>query len=195
MFIKLSRGRTDHLEPVDEFENSLYAKKFRVLFEGLDTKPVARFAKMPSFLLGYAFSVEQKESAYFIRSNGFRHYTFEAVCEAGARAITISREIDEDLFYSIGQLFPLLMEQTRHPDNLTLGLDGTTYFFSAFVNDEIKTGHVWEPAYDSPMGRLADVCAKIFFISRSDLPMDGIKTEIDELISELRNIGNLPSGE
>jgi hypothetical protein len=50
-----------------------------------------------------------------------------------------------------------MLLETRYSDDLSIGLDGTTYHFSAPYGHKILAGKVWSPASDSKTGKLVAI--------------------------------------
>src|SRR5665647_1727700 len=68
-------AQNDHLEPIrninsfDQYTKQYIENDFALLYSGMNARPYARYASVPSFSKEYAFSVEKMTDGYFIISN------------------------------------------------------------------------------------------------------------------------------
>jgi hypothetical protein len=81
------------------------------------------------------------------------------------------------------------LRQTRYPDNETLGLDGTNYYFFAW-DTGLLSGTVWSPRDNTRLRRLVEVGNKIISLAQATEKeieiTDKLRDEIETLTAEFK---------
>src|SRR5690606_18278027 len=132
----LSFGQKQHLEPVRDFKKydgvlkEYYDNVFPLLYKGYSEKPKAIYTSMPSFSNEYSFSVERIEGKNYVVSNRLSENYWYAKNKKKVRLTSNKTELTNDLYLKIVDLFELLEEQTKEPEDNLMGLDGVTYYFT-----------------------------------------------------------------
>jgi len=187
-------GQKEHLEPAKDLKQykgvlkEYYDNVFPKLYKGFSQTPYARYTSMPSFSREYAFSVETIDDKYYIVSNRFSENFWYAKKRNRVKLISNKTEIDNVLYSKIGELFQILAEQTKKPENETMGLDGVTYYFATTdTSGQIKIGEIWSPNDNTLLDRLVKVCDKLFSIdNEKSITKADILKEIEKLIEEFK---------
>ena len=189
-------AQNDHLEPFrninsyDEYMKQYVEHDFALLYSGMNARPYARYATVPSFMKEYAFSVEQITDGYCIISNTLSESLWSAADRNAVKVIPGKITIDKQLFQLIGELFMQATGQIKSAPML-LGLDGATYYFSTTdKNGNVRIGEKWSPSTNSLMDRLVEICDKLYALSVGDkLSIPDIKNDIRKLTTELKAYG------
>lgn len=187
-------GQKEHLEPARDFKQyeglskEYYGNVFPLLYKGFNDKPYVRYTSMPSFSREYAFSIEQTEEKYHIISNSLSENYWYAKKKEMVKTQTQRAEIGEMLYLKIGELFQLLVAQTKYADNDFVKCDGVTYYFSITDNSgRIKTGETWSPYGNSLLDRLVKICDKLYSLKEGNSMIENdLISEIEKLIIELK---------
>lgn len=187
-------GQKEHLEPAKDFKQyegvlkEYYDNVFSKLYEGFSQTPYARYTSMPSFSKEYAISVETINNKHYIISNSFSENFWYAKKRNKVKLVSNKTEIDNDLYLKIGELFQILAEQTKKPENEIMGLDGVTYYFATTdTSGQIITGETWSPNDNTLLDRLVKVCDKLFSINnQKNITNTDISKEIKKLIEEFK---------
>jgi len=187
-------GQKEHLEPARDFKQyegilkEYYENVFPLLYKGFTDKPYARYTSIPSFSKEHAFSVELIENKYYIISNSLSENYWYAQKRDKVKTETQQTEIGETLYLEIGELFQLLSEQIKKPENDLMGCDGVTYYFSITDNSgEVKTGETWSPNDNSLLDRLVKICDKLYSLKNGDsIIQNELISEIEKLIIDLK---------
>ena len=187
-------GQKPHLEPAKDFKQyegvlkEYYDNVFPLLYKGYSEKPIARYTSMPSFSNEYSFSVETIEGNNYVVSNRLSESYWYSKSKKKVKLISNKTEINNDLYLKIVDLFKLLEEQTKKPENDLMGLDGVTYYFASIdKNGEIKIGETWSPAEKSLLGRLVKICDHIYSLGiGNNLSQSDILKEIEKIIIDLK---------
>ena len=182
------------MEPAKDFKQyegvlkEYYDNVFPLLYKGYSEKPIARYTSMPSFSNEYSFSVETIEGNNYVVSNRLSESYWYSKSKKKVKLISNKTEINNDLYLKIVDLFKLLEEQTKKPENDLMGLDGVTYYFASIdKNGEIKIGETWSPAEKSLLGRLVKICDHIYSLGiGNNLSQSDILKEIEKLIIDLK---------
>lgn len=190
----LCLGQKDHLQPAKDFKQyegvlkEYYDNLFPKLYRGFSQKPCARYTSIPSFSEEYAFSLETIDNKLYIVSNSFSENFWYAKKRNNIKIISNKTEIDNTLYWKILELFQILDEKTRKPENETTGLDGVMYYFArANINGQIKVGETWSPGDNTLLYQLVKVCNKLFSISNGkNSSKPEILKEIETLIDEFK---------
>jgi hypothetical protein len=179
----------NHLEPLNDLKTEYYGgygSRLPSFHNGFSDKPFARFTSSPAFSKQYAFSVERKDDVYSIISNSY--WVLRVKDPSTPKIVTTSVEIDKELYEAIGELFQLLADQTKKPEGLSVGNDGTTYYFA--ITDKtgaIKVGSVWSPSSKSLLSRVVKICHTLYAVSKGEgvLAKD-LQIEIKRLMEDLK---------
>jgi hypothetical protein len=154
-------AQKQHLEPAKDFKQyegvlkEYYDNVFSLLYKGYSEKPIARYTSMPSFSSEYSFSIERKEGKNYVISNRMSENFWYAKKRKKVKLISNKTELSNDLYIKILDLFKILEEQTKKPEDDLMGPDGVTYYFATTdKNGEIKIGETWSPKDNSLLGRL-----------------------------------------
>ena len=176
----------------------------KLLYSGFSEKPYAKYTCMPSFSEGYAFSVEKiNEKNYVLSNKLLENYSLAYHENRKISVKTNKTEISNELYLKIGELFELLIEQTKEkerkfetlPDgtieeHLEIRADGETYIFTTTdKNGEIRTGTTWSPHPNSkPMlSRLVNICDNLCSLEiENNISQTNILKEIEILINYLK---------
>jgi len=186
-------SQNEYLEPVRDFKEydgvlkKYYDNVFIKLHEGFTKKPIAMYTSMPSFSSEYAFSVETLDGKHYIISNRFSENYWYAKKRNKVRLITNKVEIDNELYLKISNLFQLVAQQIKKPEEESMGLDGTTYYFSTINNNgEVKTGETWSPFKSTLLYKLVEISDNLFSYGEGeDISKIEILKEIEKLIEKL----------
>jgi len=186
--IFLGTAQKQHLEPVYLDENNkldlYYISLFDKLYEGLSEKNSFRYAVIPSFYPEYGFSVESKRNKYFIISTSLSESYWRSKNKKKVKFSTQKNKIDKELYEQIVKLFKLLEEQTKQYEKLNFVTDGVSYYFITTDKEgNNKTGKIWSPAKESTLGKLIDVCDKLYHFKKNKNYY--FKKEIGAIISAL----------
>jgi len=192
--IFLCYGQKQHLEPVKDFEQyegvlkEYYDNVFTLLYKGYSEQPIARYTSMPSFSNEYSFSIETLEGKNYVVSNRLSESYWYAKNRKKVKLISSKTEPTNDLYLKIVDLFKLLQEQTKKPENDLMGLDGVTYYFATTdKNGQIKIGETWSPNDNSLLGRLVIICDNIYSLGNgNNLSQTDILKDIDKLLNDLK---------
>lgn len=187
-------GQKQHLEPAKDFKQyegvlkEYYDNVFPLLYKGYSEKPIARYTLMPSFSNEYSFSVETIEGENYVVSNKMSENFWYAKNRKKVKLISNKTELTNDLYFKIVDLFKLLEEQTKKPEDDLMGLDGVTYYFATTdKNGQIKIGETCSPNEKSLLGRLVKICDNIYSLGNgNDLSQSDISKDIDKLINDLK---------
>ena len=183
-----------HLEPAKDFKQyqgglkKYYDNVFPLLYKGFSEKPFARYTSMPSFSNEYSFSLEIIEGKNYVVSNRLSESYWYAKNKKKVKLISSKTELTNDLYRKIIDLFKLLEEQTKKPEDDLMGLDGVTYYFATtHKNGQIKIGETWSPNDNSLLGRLVNICDNIYSLGNGiNLPQTDIIKNIDKLLKDLK---------
>ena len=190
----LSFGQAQHLEPARDFNQyegvlkEYYDNIFPLLYKGYSEGPIARYTSMPSFSNEYSFSVETIEGKNYVVSNRTSENFWYAKNRKKVKLISNKTELTNDLYLKIVELFKLIEEQTKKPENDLMGLDGVTYYFSTTdKSGQIKIGETWSPDDNSLLGRLVKICDNIYSLGiGNNISQLDILVEIEKLIIDLK---------
>lgn len=188
-------GQKEHLEPVKDFKKyegvlkEYYDNVFPLLYKEYSEKPIARYTSMPSFSNEYSFSVERIEGKIYVVSNRLSENYWYSKNKKKVKLISNKKELTNDLYLKIVDLFKLLEEQTKKSDDNLMGLDGVTYYFTTTdKNGEIKIGETWSPNEESLLGRLVKICDNVYLLGNGNsLSQSDISKDIDKLLKDLKN--------
>ena len=189
----MSYAQKEHLEPVRDFEQfggvlkEYYGNVFPILYKDFVEKPFARYTSMPSFSNEYAFSVEIRETKYYIISNALSESYWYAKNRKKVKLLNKKTEINEGLYLKIGALFRLLAEQTRKPENETIGIDGVTYYFATTdTMGEVRLGEIWSPLDNTLLKKLVEICDTIHSVGNGkNISQADLENAIEQLINDL----------
>ena len=167
--------------------NQYYEAVFSLLYKGFSKKPTARFTSMPSFTNEYAFSVEKKNDDFIIKSNALSGNYWITPNKKEVKTISNQAKISQSLYNQINLLFELITLQTKEPEKIIFGNDGTIYYFSTTVNNKIKTGKTWSPNKETMLGRLVKLNDDLFQIGMGKaVDQKVVETGIKQLSSDLK---------
>ena len=138
-------GQNEHLKPARDFAQyedvlkEYYDNLFPKLYKGFSETPYARCTIIPSFIIEYAFSVETIDNKYYVISNSFSDSFWYSKNRKAVKLVTNKAKIDSILYSRVGELFQILIEQMKEPEQRIFGLDGATYYFATTdINGEKK---------------------------------------------------------
>lgn len=188
-------GQVQHLVPSKNFNQydgvlkEYYDEIFPLLYKGYIEKPVARYTSIPSFFSEYSFVIETIEGKNYVISNRLSENYWYAKDRKNVKLISNRKELTNDLYLKIVDLFKYLAEQTRVPEDelAGLGLDGVTYYFTTTdKNGKVSIGETWSPDKDALLGRLIAICDNIYALgNRKKLSQKDILNDIDKLLIDL----------
>lgn len=187
-------GQKQHLEPGKDFKQyegvlkEYYDGIFPLLYNGYSEKPIARYTSMPSFSNEYSFSIETIEGKNYVVSNSLSESYWYAKSRKKVKLISNKTELLNDLYLKIVDLFKLLEEQTKNPENELMGFDGVTYYFTTTdKNGQVKIGETWSPDDNSLLGRLVKICDNIYSLGngKSISQLETLK-DIDQILNDLK---------
>jgi hypothetical protein len=182
------------LEPGKDFKQyegvlkEYYDSIFPLLYNGYSEKPIARYTSMPSFSNEYSFSIETIEGKNYVVSNSLSESYWYAKSRKKVKLISNKTELLNDLYLKIVDLFKLLEEQTKNPENELMGFDGVTYYFTTTdKNGQVKIGETWSPDDNSLLDRLVKICDNIYSLGngKSISQMETLK-DIDQILNDLK---------
>lgn len=181
-------GQKQHLEPARDFSQyegvlkDYYDNVFPLLYKGYSKKPIARYTSMPSFSNEHSFSIETKDGKNYVVSNRLSESYWYAKNRKKVKLISSKTELTNELYLKIVDLFKIIAEQTKKPENESMGADGVTYYFATTdKNGLVKIGETWSPAEKTLLGRLIRICDNIYLlgignaISKTDTLNDIVK--------------------
>lgn len=186
----LSFGQTQHLKPARDFKQyegvlkEYYDNVFPLLYKGYSEKPIARYTSMPSFSSEYSFSIETIEGKNYVVSNKMTENYWYAKNRKKVKLITNKKELTNELYLKVVDLFKILEEQTKESENDLIGCDGVTYYFATTdKNGQIRIGETWSPNDNSLLGRLVEICDSVYTLGNGkNLSQTDIAKDIDKLI-------------
>jgi hypothetical protein len=186
-------GQKQHLDPTKDFKQyegvlkEYYDNVFPLLYKGYSAKPIARYTSMPAFSNEYSFSIETIEGINYVVSNRLTENYWYAKNRKTVKLISSKTELTNDLHLKIVNLFKLLEEQTKKPENDLMGPDGVTYYFETTeINGQIKIGETWSPKEKSLLGNLIQTCDNIYSLGNgNNLSQTDILKDIDKLLNDL----------
>ncbi|WP_417359658.1 hypothetical protein [Galbibacter sp.] len=187
-------GQKQHLEPVKDFKQyegvlkEYYENVFPLLYKGYSEKPIARYTSMPSFSYEYSFSIEIIEDKNYVVSNRLSESYWYAKNKKKVKLTSSKAELSADLYFKIIELFRLLEEQTKKPENDLMGVDGVIYYFATTdQNGHVKIGETWSPNEKAFLGNLIKVCDNIYSLGKGkDIYQTDVLKEIDKLLTDLK---------
>jgi len=187
-------GQKQHLEPAKDFKQyegvlkDYYDNVFPLLYKGFSEKPIARYTSMPSFSNEYSFSIETIEDKYYVVSNKLSESYWYAKNKKKVKLTSSKTELSSDLYFKIVELFRLLEEKTKKPENELMGLDGVTYYFATTdKNGQVKIGETWSPNENTFLGQLVIICDNIYSLDNGkDISKTNILKEVDKLLTDLK---------
>ena len=187
-------GQKQHLEPVKDFTQykgvlkEYYGNVFPLLYKGFSEKPIARYTSMPSFSNEYAFSIETIDGKNYILSNRLSENYWYAKNKKKVKLISNKKELNNDLYLKIVDLYKLLEKQTKKPDNELVGADGVTYYFATTdKNGQVKIGETWSPNENSLLGGLVKICHNIYSLGNGkSISQVEILKDVEKLINDLK---------
>ena len=190
----LSFGQKQHLEPARDFKQyegvlkEYYDNVFPLLYKGYSEKPIARYTSIPSFSSEYSFSIETIEGKNYVVSNKMSENFWYAKIRKKVKLVSNKTELTNDLYLKIVDLFKLLEEQTKEPEDDLMGNDGVTYYFATTnKNGQIKIGETWSPNENSLLGRLVMICDSVYALENGkNLSQTDILKDIDKLLNDLK---------
>jgi len=190
----ISFGQKQHLEPAKDFKQyegdlkEYYDNVFPLLYKGYSEKPIARYTSMPSFSNEYSFSVETIEGKNCVVSNRLSESYWYSKNKKKVKLISNKTELTNELYHRIIDLFKLLEEQTKKPEDNLMGFDGVTYYFATTdKNGQIKIGETWSPNDNSLLDRLFKICDNIYSLGNgNNLSQTDILKDIDKLLKDLK---------
>jgi hypothetical protein len=143
---------------------------------------------MPSFSSEYSFSIETIEGKNYVVSNRTSENFWYPKNRKKVKLISNKTELTNDLYIKIVDLFKLLEEQTKEPEDDLMGLDGVTYYFATTdKNGQIKIGETWSPNDSSLLGRLVMICNNVYALGNGkNLSQSDIIKDIDKLLNDLK---------
>jgi hypothetical protein len=186
-------GQTQHLKPTRDFKQyegvlkEYYDNVFPLLYKGYSEKPIARYTSMPSFSSEYSFSIETIQCNSYVAINRMSENFWYEKNRKKVKLISSKTLLTNDLYLKIVDLFKLLEEQTKKPEDDLMGLDGVTYYFATTdKNGQIKIGETWSPNVNSSLGRLVKICDNIYSLGNGkNLSQTDILKDIDKLLHDL----------
>lgn len=162
-------GQKQHLEPSKDFSQykgvlkTYFDNVFKLLYTGYSEKPIARYTSMPSFSNEYSFSIETIKGKNYVVSNKLSTNYWYANNKNEVELFTNKLELSNALFLKIVELFGILDEQTKKPEENSMGCDGVTYYFATTNKDgQVKIAETWSPDKNSLLGNLVKICDNIF---------------------------------
>jgi len=190
----LSFGQKEHLEPAEEFSKyegilkEYYDNVFPLLYKGFSEKPIARYTSMSSFSNEYSFSIETIEGKNYVVSNRLSKSYWYAENKKKVKLISSKVELTNELYLKIADLFKILTEQTKKPEDESMGLDGTTYYFATTEkNGQIKIGETWSPNENSLLDRLVKICDDVYSLGTGEsISQTETLKNIEKLIIDLK---------
>lgn len=187
-------GQNDHLEPakdISEYEGQLkeyYDGIFKLLYQDLSKKPIAKYTVLPSFSSEYVMSLEKEkaDSYKLIVRICSANYWYAENKKSVKIKVTV-KPINKDLTQAIKKLFDKATGQIKRPPDKLAGLDGETYYFSTTTDGgQLITGEKWSPEQGSKMEKLVQICEDLisFTYDKGKSSVELIE-DINKLIIEL----------
>ncbi len=183
----------DHLEPnINIFEQYHYQYEYysqirNLLFDGLSDRPMAQLVILPSFSNEFVWQIQEDRNNniyYSITSTG-NHSIWYNQYEDKPKKLKqiISRnEITKETAVLIKELYLAAVNTVRHSNN-RLGVDGTTYYFSAF-DLGLKSGTIWSPSEGTKMRELVEISMQL--ISQTQKKSE-ISPDLLECLNKLKS--------
>jgi hypothetical protein len=187
----------DHLEPSDgvfgelEIMSNYYDQVKEILFKDLSYRPMAQLVIIPSFSKEVVWQIYQPQDSdkyYSIFRTGTANiwYNQYEVKPKKIEAITKEVEISKETAELINDLFTAAVYTVKYAsEDGTIGLDGTTYYFSVFYYG-MKSGTTWSPSKDSKMGQLVEICQELInSTEKEEKPNANLLESIKQLTLDL----------
>jgi hypothetical protein len=190
-------AQSDHLEPPSgvfdgtDVQFEYYAKIRKVLFQGLNSRPVIRFLVIPSFTAESVLDIEfdrttQKLILVYLVCDKNLWYNKNG---EQVNVIRKSKEISNESVELIKSLFEVAIQGVQYPAEPIIGCDGEKYLFS--INKfGFKSGMTWSPNKDTKMRRLVDIGMELTKLAISDKAIvhfdDKLKANIIQLKNDLK---------
>jgi hypothetical protein len=195
-----SFAQYDQLEPTEELTDKSFVLKdyynglFAKLLKGFSENSVARYIVIPSFSIEYAFSLEEDSSGFTLKAGQCKTSYWYSNKKDSVKVISTNLPIDKDLGALIKKLFSVVVNNTKKPDPLTGGLDGTTYYFSIHSKDgNYITGKKWSPKKGTIMFDLVQLCGDLMYFSNQEnglIKKPQKRIELKDLISQTKMLLN-----
>lgn len=181
-------SQLDHLEPLDsskfEYEvlKQYFSELFPLLYTDFKSKPILRYTALPSFENSYAFSLEEFNDVYYLKTNQLSENYWYSKNKNEVKVFSCSLVLDDSLSKSIIDLFAVVMSDVRPVEKTFHGMDGTSYLFHfTDENGKFLAGEAWSPANDN-MKKLIGVCNQIFGVcERSKSKMEELRLKLKEV--------------
>ena len=196
----------DHLVPTcgvfDMWDWRLeYRSRVReTLFNGLSNRPIIRFLTLPSFDTERVVEINREQDSLFIVYHVSEQQIWSNNHWRNVKVKRFRTEIDIESVNLIRSLFGIATSQVRFPEtiidesgmmSITVGFDGTTYYFIFDCPSGRRSGTVWSPPEGSKMRRLVDIGYRLIDLAKSEQEKVRFDTEfqkeIQQLIDELRS--------
>ena len=178
-----------------------------VLFDGLSNRPIVRFLTLPSFHPERVVEIIGEPDNFFIGGDR-RFFIVYHISEqqiwmnqdlANVKVQRYRTEIDIESVKLIRSLFGVATSQVRFPETIiceesgmmiiSIGLDGTDYYFIYDCQSGRRSGTVWSPPERSKMRRLVDIGNRLIDLAKSEQEKvrfdDEFQKEIQQLIDDL----------
>ncbi|MDR2039346.1 MAG: hypothetical protein LBQ60_15590 [Bacteroidales bacterium] len=201
----VAQKTSSHLMPArgiyDVYDYSFeYSSRVRkILFNGLTDRPEIRFQVMPSFTPENVLDIEHDRDSnrYYIIYHICEHMIWSNKNWEEVKVNKFKSGIDYESVKLIKSLFEVATAQTRYPERIinpdgtemiTLGADGTDYYFSVFISGHgIRSGTVWSPDKGSKMEKLVAIGDKLIELVKSEKEMVAVDIELQKSIEDLIN--------
>lgn len=188
-------AQKEYLEPIKDYDNfvdkslkNFHDQLFLKLYEGFAKMPLARYTATSSNTGEYAFSVESVNNIYFIVSNTLSESYWFSNYRNNINLITSRKEIGNKLGIKIGELFQMLVFQSKRKDSVFWYPDTMIYYFSALNKDgQIVTGETSSSDCKGLLGRLVKVCDNLYKMGNGEnISQANMILEVEELIQNFR---------
>lgn len=195
-------AQDDHLMPERgyfssyPFQNAYYSQIRHILLDSLSDRFVVRIVVVPSFSPEYVLSIKQgntnsafvlvhRTASRSIWSEQFRAKNYETI-----RVNEQRKNLPQPLASHLIKLFGLAVNQTRYPEQRSLGTDGTNYYVTV-DNFGWRGGYTWSPRQGSLMDKLVSIVEQLTPLTLNDQPVEFIEklsTDAQTLYQDLQKV-------
>ena len=159
-------SQSENLEPINEsliLYNQPELKEYfasvnELLLNDLNPNALARVVVIPSFHEEYVLSIETDGGNFYFLKRTVDSAIWKNPNIDSIKTIDKRIKIGSDLTKKINHLFYSALSQTQYPIKPIIGLDGVTYYYSAFKELQgVKTGKTWSPTKGTKMADLVEI--------------------------------------
>lgn len=181
-----------YLEPVAGYfasypHSHAYSVAVRDVLVGDAWRSPAMMVTLPSF---------RPESVVFLDVRGKQTFVASVVANAQIwysekrESITVTRKeklLRPEVALAISAVFAQAAGQSRYPKGNDQGLDGVSFYFSAFVEQAgVRAGQTWSPGPQTVCGRLVALGEHLSSYARGEFSAEQLEAEAREILLRLK---------